>query len=223
MPPRRRPRRASADAAGAGRRDRRDRGNRPADRTRRAHPAFRRAVPLVDARHQRRRLVRARAARGPGLAQRARLAARAARCRPARLVHDVLRIRRLARHPHPRRRAAARRRLPARLGGRRHRDRRARPADGQAPRADPGRRMTVLVVITALLAGALGALLRYGATAIAARGRRRLPWAVLAVTIAGCLIGGVVLGLVERGVIGDDIRLIVLSGLAGGLTTFSTW
>ena len=83
--------------------------------------------------------------------------------------------------------------------------------------------MTALVVGATLVAGAIGALLRYGATTFAARRGHRLPWAVLVVNVAGCLIGGVVLGLVERGVIGDDVRLVVLSGLAGGLTTFSTW
>lgn len=76
-------------------------------------------------------------------------------------------------------------------------------------------------VLLALAAGAVGALLRYGATLLASR--RRLPWAVLLVNAAGCAIGGVVLGLADAGVIGADARLVVLTGLAGGLTTFSTW
>ncbi len=81
----------------------------------------------------------------------------------------------------------------------------------------------MIPVLLALAAGALGALLRYGATHLAGRSRSRLPWAVFAVNAVGCAIGGVVLGLVDAGVIGADVRLIVLSGLAGGLTTFSTW
>jgi fluoride exporter len=81
----------------------------------------------------------------------------------------------------------------------------------------------VIPVLLALAAGAVGALLRYGATQLASARRTRLPWAVFAVNAAGCAIGGVVLGLVDAGLIGADVRLIVLSGLAGGLTTFSTW
>ncbi len=83
--------------------------------------------------------------------------------------------------------------------------------------------MSVLVVGATLVAGVVGALLRYGAATFAARKGHRLPWAVLLVNIAGCLIGGIVIGLIEHAVIGPEVRLIVLSGLAGGLTTFSTW
>jgi fluoride exporter len=81
----------------------------------------------------------------------------------------------------------------------------------------------VIAVLLALAAGAVGALLRYGATQLAGARRARLPWAVFAVNAVGCAIGGVVLGLVDAGLIDADVRLIVLSGLAGGLTTFSTW
>lgn len=81
----------------------------------------------------------------------------------------------------------------------------------------------MIAVLLALAAGAVGAVLRYGATRLASGRELRLPWAVFAVNALGCAIGGVVLGLVDTGVIGADARLVVLSGLAGGLTTFSTW
>jgi CrcB protein len=81
----------------------------------------------------------------------------------------------------------------------------------------------VIVVLLTLAAGAIGALVRYGATHVAGMTRVPLPWAVFAVNVVGCAIGGVTLGLVDADVIGADVRLIVLSGLAGGLTTFSTW
>ncbi len=81
--------------------------------------------------------------------------------------------------------------------------------------------MSALVIGVAMLAGALGALLRYAASTVL--GRARLPWAVLLVNAIGSLIGGVVIGLVQSGAIGSDARLIVLSGFAGGLTTFSTF
>jgi CrcB protein len=80
-----------------------------------------------------------------------------------------------------------------------------------------------LVVVITLLAGALGAVARYGVTLAFARTPARLPLAVLIVNVVGSFIGGGVVGLVSAGVIGADIRLILLSGLAGGLTTFSTF
>ena len=83
--------------------------------------------------------------------------------------------------------------------------------------------MSALVIGAALLAGAVGAALRYAASTLIGRTQARLPWAVLLVNVVGSLIGGVVLGLVQAGTIGTDARLVVLSGLAGGLTTFSTF
>lgn len=83
--------------------------------------------------------------------------------------------------------------------------------------------MSVLVVGVALLAGALGALLRYATTQLVARRGGTLPWAVLVVNTIGSLIGGIVLGLVTTHAVGSDVQLIVMGGLAGGLTTFSTF
>jgi CrcB protein len=83
--------------------------------------------------------------------------------------------------------------------------------------------MTPLVVIVALVAGAIGALLRFAASTGFSRQRGRLPWAVLLVNAVGSFVGGVVIGLVQSGTIGADAQLVVLSGFAGGLTTFSTF
>ncbi len=82
--------------------------------------------------------------------------------------------------------------------------------------------MSALVVTTALLAGAVGAAIRYLAARAFAEHPTRLPWAVLIVNVAGSALGGVALGLADAGMWGDDARLIVLSGFCGGLTTFST-
>ncbi|MCY7411813.1 MAG: fluoride efflux transporter CrcB [Salinibacterium sp.] len=82
--------------------------------------------------------------------------------------------------------------------------------------------MSALVVAATIVAGALGAVLRY-LTSRALAPRSRFPWAVLVVNVVGSAIGGVVLGLATIGGVDADIRLIVLTGLCGGLTTFSTW
>ena len=83
--------------------------------------------------------------------------------------------------------------------------------------------MSTLVVITALVAGSLGAVIRYGTARAFAAHPSRLPWAVLIVNVVGSLVGGIALGLAQAGVWGADARLVVLSGLCGGLTTFSTF
>jgi len=83
--------------------------------------------------------------------------------------------------------------------------------------------VSVVVVAVALLAGALGALLRYGTTRLFARLNDELPWAVLTVNTMGSFVGGLVLGLVTTGAVGADVQLIAVGGFAGGLTTFSTF
>ena len=83
--------------------------------------------------------------------------------------------------------------------------------------------MSMLVVILALGAGALGAALRYAASTLIGRTGANLPLAVLLVNVVGSLVGGVVIGLAQSGAVSSDARLIVLSGFAGGLTTFSTF
>lgn len=82
--------------------------------------------------------------------------------------------------------------------------------------------MTPLAVIAALGAGAVGALARYALSrALAPRGP--FPWAVLIVNVAGSAIAGAALALAELGAIDPELRLVIVGGLCGGLTTFSTW
>lgn len=91
--------------------------------------------------------------------------------------------------------------------------------------------MSAGVVIAVLVAGAAGALLRYGTSLAFARSTRRIgpasrrgfPSAVLLVNAVGSALGGLLLGLAVTGGVPDEVSLILLTGLCGGLTTFSTW
>jgi CrcB protein len=88
--------------------------------------------------------------------------------------------------------------------------------------------MSALVALTVIVAGGLGSVLRYGVSLVfAARSREtvldRFPWAVLAVNSAGSLLAGIAAGLAAANVVSADARLIIITGLAGGLTTFSTF
>ena len=73
-----------------------------------------------------------------------------------------------------------------------------------------------MIVAVTLLAGAVGAVLRWAVTRAFAG--QRFPWGVLVVNVVGSAIGGVLVGLA----VDDAARVILLTGLCGGLTTFST-
>jgi CrcB protein len=77
-----------------------------------------------------------------------------------------------------------------------------------------------VIAVAVIAAGALGALARYLVSRAFAGSR--YPWAVLVVNVAGSAIGGTVFGLATRAELSADLRLVLLTGLCGGLTTFST-
>jgi CrcB protein len=83
--------------------------------------------------------------------------------------------------------------------------------------------LTPLVVAAVLVAGAVGAVLRYALSRAFPVRPGHLPGGILIVNVVGSGIAGAVIGLAERAAVGDDLRLILVTGFCGGLTTFSTW
>jgi len=81
--------------------------------------------------------------------------------------------------------------------------------------------MTGAVVAAILVAGAAGSILRY-LTTRAFASNNRFPWAVLIVNAAGSALGGTLAGLAHIGTIDPNLEVVLLTGLCGGLTTFST-
>jgi len=80
--------------------------------------------------------------------------------------------------------------------------------------------VTAALVVTVLVCGGVAAVLRY-LVALWFAPDTRFPWAVLAVNVIGSALGGGVLAM-GAGLPGD-VQLILLTGVAGGLTTFSTF
>ena len=78
--------------------------------------------------------------------------------------------------------------------------------------------MTPLVLLAVAVGGALGAVLRQ-LTSVSLAGRGRVPLGVLVVNTVGSFVAGVALGAP----IDPTVQLIIVSGLCGGLTTFSTF
>lgn len=84
--------------------------------------------------------------------------------------------------------------------------------------------MTAAVLVG--LFGVAGALLRFAVDSWFAHrpGRHpHWPWATLAVNVAGSFIIGLSLGVTPRLGLGPEWQTAFASGLAGGLTTFSSW
>ncbi|AUZ35251.1 camphor resistance protein CrcB [Arthrobacter sp. PGP41] len=84
--------------------------------------------------------------------------------------------------------------------------------------------------------GVAGALLRFGVDSWFAHhsstrstrtagsaGRLHWPWATLLVNVAGCFIIGATHGITAGLGLGAEWQAILAAGLAGGLTTFSSW
>ena len=84
-------------------------------------------------------------------------------------------------------------------------------------------------LIHALIVGSggfVGALARYGLSGFVHRQLplATFPYGTLAVNLLGCLLVGLVAGLVEsRQLFSPEIRVFALIGVLGGFTTFSTF
>jgi CrcB protein len=79
-----------------------------------------------------------------------------------------------------------------------------------------------------VVCGGLAAVLRYSiSTIVASRSvassPRRFPWAVLIVNAVGSALAGCAAGFAVTSALSDDVRLVLVTGVAGGLTTFSTF
>ena len=74
-------------------------------------------------------------------------------------------------------------------------------------------------------AGSLGCLARYGLTGLVQRlAGSAFPYGTLVVNVLGCLLFGLVWGILEKRVgLGVHWRLLVLTGFLGSFTTFSTF
>ena len=84
--------------------------------------------------------------------------------------------------------------------------------------------MNPLVMAMVLVAGGIGAVLRYCATLLFpySSTSNRIPLGVFLVNAVGSLAAGFLLGLAAQAGISAEWKLIFVTGLCGGLTTFST-
>ena len=75
------------------------------------------------------------------------------------------------------------------------------------------------------LAGLAGTLLRYWLSGVVARRfGETFPWGTMAVNVIGCFLAGAAFYLTEeRFLVNPTMRAVILIGLLGGFTTFSSY
>ena len=85
--------------------------------------------------------------------------------------------------------------------------------------------MIVKKVLLIMCGGGLGAVSRYAIGLLTARlGGTGFPWGTLTANLAGCFLIGVVFALAERvRLLSPDVRLFLITGYLGALTTFSSF
>ena len=76
-----------------------------------------------------------------------------------------------------------------------------------------------------MVGGSLGAASRYGVGLLTARlWGTGFPWGTLVVNLAGCFIIGLLFALADRSrLLTPDVRLLLITGYLGALTTFSSF
>jgi CrcB protein len=80
-------------------------------------------------------------------------------------------------------------------------------------------------LLLVMVGGGLGAASRYGISLLAVKmWGTRFPWGTLTVNLAGCFLIGLLFGLSDRvRLLTPEMRLLLITGFLGALTTFSTF
>ena len=75
-------------------------------------------------------------------------------------------------------------------------------------------------ILLVAIGGAIGSVCRYLLSGINVAS---WPWGTFAVNILGSLFIGLLVGLVSKGIVSPEIKLLLVIGFCGGFTTFSTF
>lgn len=83
--------------------------------------------------------------------------------------------------------------------------------------------MNALSFILAIVAGGLGAGLRYGATVVLPPKKEGFPLAIFIVNVVGSFLIGIFTALLINTVLSTELGFILVAGFCGGFTTMSTF
>lgn len=74
------------------------------------------------------------------------------------------------------------------------------------------------------LGGGVGSIVRYlSSIFINKYNPSSFPWATFTVNIIGCLLIGLIIGIISKNNLSNEIKLLFVGGFCGGYTTFSTF
>lgn len=75
------------------------------------------------------------------------------------------------------------------------------------------------------LGGGIGSILRYLTSVLVSKQTSSIfPWGTFSVNIIGCLLAGIIIGILERQqILNSDLKLLLITGFCGGYTTFSAF
>ena len=72
--------------------------------------------------------------------------------------------------------------------------------------------------------GGVGSIFRYLTSIVTTKYlQTSFPWATFGVNITGCLIIGLLAGLLSRQLLSDNLKFLLITGFCGGFTTFSAF
>lgn len=84
--------------------------------------------------------------------------------------------------------------------------------------------MLIKSIILVGLGGGIGSILRYLTSFVCNKYLpSQFPWGTFIVNILGCLLIGILLGLLSRNNSSQDLKLLFITGFCGGYTTFSAF
>jgi len=83
--------------------------------------------------------------------------------------------------------------------------------------------MNFLSLTLAILAGGIGAALRYGATVLLPAKKDGFPLTIFAVNIVGSLLIGLLTALAANALLSPEVGFVLVAGFCGGFTTMSTF
>ena len=80
-------------------------------------------------------------------------------------------------------------------------------------------------IFLVMIGGSLGAISRYGISLLGVKlGGSHFPWGTMAANLTGCFLIGLIFTLADRSrILTPDIRLLLITGYLGALTTFSSF
>ena len=83
--------------------------------------------------------------------------------------------------------------------------------------------MNFISLFLAIIAGGVGAGLRYASTAILPAKKDGFPLAIFAVNAVGSLLVGLLTALIANALLAPEVGFVLIAGFCGGLTTMSTF